>query len=391
METSPPPAAGRYLDHNGSTPIAPEVRELCLRLSREEYGNGAAPHPMGRRAAALVEDARERLAAVLGAASAEEVVFTSGGTESDNWALFGVAARNPGAHLVTSAIEHKAVLEPARELERRGHPLTVLEPDGAGRVSPESVEAALRPDTALVSLMWANNETGVVQPVREVGELCRERGIAFHVDAVCAFGKVPVRVDEVPCDLLSLSAHKFHAPKGVGLQFVRRGTELAPLHFGCGHQGGLRSGTPQTVGVAAMALAAELSTSGSLRPTPALAETRERLFAGLRALLPGVERNGDGELLPNTLNAWFPGIPARALQGALAARGVSVAAGASAAAGQPSHVLTAMGLGAERAAQSLRLSLGVETTAEDIDAVLALLPAALEEARALAPAPAPAS
>lgn len=388
MESSPTKTPGRYLDHNGSTPVAPEVLALCLELSREEYGNAAAPHPMGRRAAALVEDARERLAAVLGAASADEVVFTSGGTESDNWALFGVAARHPGAHLVTSAIEHKAVLEPARELGRRGHPLTVLEPDAAGRVTPEAVAAALRPDTALVSLMWANNETGVVQPVREVGELCRERGVLFHTDAVCAFGKVPVRVDEVPCDLLSLSGHKFHAPKGIGLQFVRRGTDLAPLHFGCGHQGGLRSGTPPTAPVAGLALAAELSTAGALAPTPSLAANREHLLAGLAALVPGLEPNGAGALLPNTLNAWFPGVPARALQAALAAEGFSVAAGASASSGAASHVLLAMGLGAERAAQSLRFSLGVETTREDLDALLEAMPAALDRARAAEPTPA---
>lgn len=384
MLDTPPPAAGRYFDHNGSTPLHPSIQRLCFELSREEYGNSAAPHPMGRRAAQLVDEARERLADVLGAETSE-IYFTSGGTESDNWALFGAAALRDSGHLIVSAIEHRAVLNAARELERRGFDLTVLQPHEDGAVHLRDVQAALRDDTFLVSIMWANNETGVCQPVREIGALCRERGILFHTDAVCAFGKLPVDVREVPCDLLSLSAHKFHAPKGVGLQYIRTGTKLAPLHFGCGHQDGLRSGSLNTVAIAAMAAAAQIVAESKFAPVAEIEARRQQLWNGLRNLAPELQRNGGGATLPNTLNVWFPGVPSAALLSRLAEQGFSVAAGASASKGQASHVLLAMGLSAERASESLRFSLGAETTAQDVEVLLAAMPAAIDAARHAAP------
>jgi len=384
MLDTPPPAVGRYFDHNGSTPLHPSIQRLCIELSREEYGNSAAAHPMGLRAAQHVNEARERLADVLGA-EPSEIYFTSGGTESDNWALFGTAALRDSGHLVVSAIEHRAVLNAARELERRGFDLTVVQPHADGAVHLRDVQAALRDDTFLVSVMMANNETGVCQPVREIGALCRERGILFHTDAVCAFGKLPVDVREVPCDLLSLSAHKFHAPKGVGLQYIRTGTSIAPLHFGCGHQDGLRSGSLNTVGIAAMAAAAQLVAESKFAPVAELEARRQQLWNGLRDLLPEAQRNGGGATLPNTLSVWFPDVPAPALQARLADHGFSVAAGASASKGQASHVLLAMGLSFERASETLRFSLGAETSAQDVDLLLAALPAAIEAARSASP------
>ncbi|MCB9916290.1 MAG: cysteine desulfurase [Planctomycetes bacterium] len=370
----------RYFDTNGSTPLADPVRALARTLLEETYGNASAPHPEGRAARALVETARAQVAALLGCAPGE-VIFTSGGTESNNHALFGTAALRPGAHLVVSSIEHKSVLQSARALERRGHPLTLVAPRGDGAVHVRDVEAALRPDTALVSLMWSNNETGIVQPVREVAALCREREVRFHTDAVCTLGKLPVDVREVACDLLSLSGHKLYAPKGIGVLYRRAGVALEPLLHGCGHQDGQRSGTENTLAIAGFGLACELQRRGELAPVEPYEALRRELWEGIQRALPAAQRNGAGGSLPNTLSVWFPGAPAARVQARLAADGFSVAAGAAASTGAPSHVLVAMGHTPARASESLRFSLGRHTTRAAVSALLEHLLPAVEACR----------
>lgn len=378
--TQPDSDLARYFDYNGSTPLAGPVRERCSALLGATFGNSAAPHPEGRAAAQLVGEARERVAATLGA-KPSEVVFTSGGTESNNFALFGTAARRSSGHLVVTAIEHRSVLNAALALEQRGFDLTLVQPRSDGAVHLRDVQAALRDDTFLVSVMWANNETGITQPVREIGALCRERDIRFHTDAVCAFGKLAVRVDEVPCDMLSLSGHKLYSPKGVGLLYLREGTEIEPLFYGCGHQNGLRSGTENTLGVAGFGEACKLYTTGALSSAYSLESLRQSLWNGIQAEIPGAERNGTGGSLPNTLNVYFPGAPAAEVQAKLAASGFSVAAGASASTGAASHVLLAMGHSSERASQSLRFSLGLWSTPDGVKHLLDSLCAAVESCR----------
>lgn len=376
-----PTALGKYFDHNGSTPLHPRVWELCASLLDEVFGDTAASHSEGRKAREVVERARLQLALTLNA-SADELCFTSGGTESNNWALLASAAGRAGGHLVVSSIEHESVLEAARELERRGFDLTCVDPRADGAVHLRDLQAALRDDTFLVSVMWANHETGVMQPVREIGALCRKRGIRFHTDAATACGKLPIDLREIECDLLSLSAHKLYAPKGVGLLFIREGVDLPPLHFGSGQQNGRRSGMENAVAIAGFGEAAK-ELSRDLEESVAAVETlRQQLWHGIQDRIPGAQRNGAGGLLPNTLNVFFPGASSSELQGLLARDGFSVGAGGSTSSGA-SHVLLAMGLDEERASQSLRFSLGISTTAPDVEHLLEHLVAALDEARAV--------
>ncbi len=310
-----------------------------------------------------------------------EIVFTSGGTESNNHALFGTAALHSSGHLVVSAIEHASVLKTALALEQRGFDLSLVQPRSDGAVHLRDVQAALRDDTILVSVMWANNETGVTQPVRGLASLCHKRGIRFHTDAVCALGKLAIDVSDVPCDLLSLSGHKLYAPKGIGVLYVREGTELEPLLFGCGHENGLRSGTQNTLGAAAFGKSCALQLTGALAPDYSIESLRQSLWNGIQSTISGVERNGAGGSLPNTLNVYFPGAPAALVQAALAAEGFSVAAGASASTGAPSHVLLAMGQTPERASQSLRFSLGLWSTPESVSHLLESLRSAVGTCR----------
>jgi cysteine desulfurase len=365
-----------YFDANGSTPLHPRVLETCRGLLADLYGNPSAAHAEGRRARAALDAARVTIARAIGA-SPEELWFTSGGTESNNWALFGCAAASPRRHLVISAIEHKSVLASARELERRGYELELLPVDSSGAVRRRDLEHLLRPDTLLVSVMSSNNETGVVQPVRELAELCRERGVLFHCDAVSTFGKLPVDVRALGCDLLSLASHKLYAPKGCGVLYVRKGVPIAPLVHGCGQQGGLRGGTENLLAVAGFARAVELYERGELASPQALAALRDELWLTLRERFPEAQRNGAGSFLPNTLNVCFPGADAGEVQAALAELGISVAVGAAAGGGAPSHVLCAMGLEPAQARASLRFSLGRSTTRESIQALVEGLAQAL--------------
>ncbi len=368
--------ADLYFDANGSTPVHPKVLEVCQAYLAGFFGNPSARHAEGLRARRAIDAARATIARELGA-SADEIWFTSGGTESNNWALLGTAERSSRRHLVVSAIEHKSVLQSARELERRGYELELLPVDSAGAVRKHDLEHRLRPDTLLVSVMAANNETGVVQPVREIGELCRERGVLFHTDAVAMLGKLPVDLRELPCDLLSLSSHKLYAPKGCGVLFVRSGVPIAPLIHGCGQQDGRRGGTENALPVVGFARALELLARGELVSPRNLAHWRDELWLRLGSRFPGCRRNGAGSFLPNTLNVCFPGCVALDVQAALAERGISVSVGAAAGGGAPSHVLTAMGLSVEQARSSLRFSLGRSTDAASIQALIDTLEAVL--------------
>lgn len=372
-----------YFDVNGSTPVHEKVLEAAWPFLADAYGNPSAAHPSGLRARAAIDAARETIAAALGARP-QEIWFTSGGTESNNWAVSSSVPRSvigahgelvpaSRAHVVVSAIEHKSVLSAAAELERAGHEVTRIAPDASGAVRVRDVEAAIRPTTRLVSVMVANNETGIVQPAREIGALCRARGIRFHTDAVCAFGKLPVDVRELSCDLLSLAAHKVYAPKGVGVLYVRQGVELPPLIVGCGQQDGMRAGSENAFGVVAFARAVELLQRGALSPERPIESLREDLWRGLQQRFPGCRRNGQGASLPNTLNVCFPGRVGGELQRALGERGISISAGSATATSTPSHVLVAMGLSDADARASVRFSLGRATTPASIRALLAAM------------------
>lgn len=376
-----PADAETYLDCNGSTPVHPAVVEAVLPFLHGSFANGSAAHPGGLAVRAAIDASRAEAAAALGG-SPDELVFTSGGSESNNHALLGVlAARGGGGHLVVTAIEHKSVLATAAWLEMRGVAVTRVAPQRSGAVDPADVERALRPDTALVSVMLANNETGVLQPIEAIARTTRARGIPLHVDAVAALGKVPVDVRALGCDLLSVAAHKLYAPKGAGLLYVRSGVAIEPLVHGCGQQRGTRGGTENTLAAVGFGRALGLLARDELASAPGeharVAALRDDLHARILELVPDAQRNGSGPSLPNTLNVWFPGRPGHALQHALGARGVAVAAGSAATGATPSHVLCAMGASPSRAAESLRFSLGLTTTRASIDRAIEALAHAL--------------
>ena len=366
-----------YLDHNATTPVDPRVIEAMLPAFTEHFGNPAShTHAYGWAAARLVERAREQIAAALGA-HPDEVVFTSGATESNNLAIKGVAwsLAGRGRHLVTVATEHKAVLDPCRRLAGAGFEVTVLPVDRHGRVGPEQLAAALRPDTVLVSVMLANNETGTLQPLAAIAEACRAAGVLLHTDATQAVGKIPVDVGALGVDLLSLSGHKIYGPRGVGALIVRRRKprlRLVPLFDGGGHEAGARSGTLNTPGIVGLARALELAAADLVEEGRRLAALRDRLHAGIVAGLDGVHENGHPtERLPNTLNLSFVGVDGNALLVGLTELAVSSGSACTSADPKPSHVLAALGVPPQLAAASLRFSLGRGNTGAEIDAAAA--------------------
>ncbi len=379
-----------YLDYNGSTPVDPEVALLHGRLLRDSFGNAAAGHPQGLAAREVIARGRGSIAAAIGARP-DELVFTSGGTEANNHVFAGVARRFRTGHVVVTGIEHKSVLRPAEFLAGEGFEATVVRPAPGGAVTVEAVRAALRDDTRLVSVMLANNETGVLQPVEAIAELCRARGVLFHTDAVAAIGKVPVDVGTIGCDFLTLSSHKLYAPKGCGVLYVRAGVELPAWILGCGQQDGRRSGTENTAGVAAFGLACERMLAGAYHGRVPLAELRDALWEGIRERFPEARRNGEGPCLPNTLSVAFPGHRGCDLQAALGQAGISVSAGAAAAGAAPSHVLLAMGCDDDRARSTLRFSLGAETVPRTVEACLEALSIALLGSASPEPVPTHAS
>lgn len=377
-----------YLDYAASTPVREEVREAMLPFMSERYGNPSSLHSWGREARAAVEGARARLAAALGAAPGE-IVFTRGGTEADNLAVLGRARLQPGAPVVCSEIEHRAVLAAAAAAEAEGAPRSLLPVDATGVVRRETLPELLARSPSVVSVMWVNNEIGTVQPIREIAEACLEAGVAFHSDAIQAFGKVPVRVDEVPVSMLALSAHKIYGPKGTGALFVRKGTRLAPLVHGGGHERGMRSGTEDVAGAVGFALAAELAVAELEQEAARLSGLRDRLEAELRRAVPGLVVNGEGApRAPHVLNVSVPGASGETMLLTMDMEGLAVSSGSACSSGAvtPSHVLTALGLPVEVSGPSVRFSFGRGSTDADVDRVLAVFPRLMERSRTLSAA-----
>ncbi len=375
-----------YLDNNATTPLLPEVFEAMRPYFGERFGNASSIHHHGQETRAAVEDARESVAKLLGCA-ASEIVFTSGGTESDNLAIAGLVAA--GDHVITSSIEHHAVLHACKHLEEIGCEVTVLPADGRGLIDPADVRRALRPKTKLISVMMANNETGVLQPVEEIGKIAAEAGVLFHTDAVQAAAKVPLDVRRIGCHLLSISGHKIHAPQGVGALHLKKGTRLRPLFFGGRHERSRRAGTENVPGIVGLGKAAELARQGFDRgDDKRLAAMRNRLEQGILAQVDEAGVNGEGVTrVPNTTNIHFDHIEGESLVIALDLKGLAVSTGAACSSGaiEPSHVLLAMGLKPERARASIRFSLGKQTTETDINFALALVPETVSRLRAISP------
>jgi cysteine desulfurase len=375
-----------YLDHNATTPLHPDVLAEMLPYLSERFGNPSSMHAWGREARQALEGARQTLAQSLGATDKDCIVFTGGGTEADNLALRGVldAQGGGGGHLIVSAVEHHAVLHTAEHLARRGRDVTWLSVDGEGLLDPQDVRLAIRPDTVLVSLMHSNNETGVLFPIREVARICRERGVLFHTDAIQSFGKLPVDVEALGVDLLSISGHKIRGPKGIGALYIRRGMKMLPLLTGGWQERSRRGGTENVAGAVGLARAAELTREDLEGAGGRMAELRDRLESGLLAAIPEVRRNGHPTVrLPQTSSLAFPGTEAESLILALDLCGIGVSSGAACSSGslEPSHVLTAMGLPHDRVQGSVRFSLGRGTTVEEIDCVLETLPPVVERMR----------
>lgn len=357
-----------YLDYNATTPAAPEVAGAVMRCLSDTFGNPSSSHELGQRAAAIVTEARGSVARLIGA-QAEEVIFTGCATEANNLALLGVARASTGKrHLVISAIEHPAVMAPAQQLEREGWALTVLPVDRFGRVSAADVQAALRPDTVLVSIMHANNEVGTLQPIREIAAVTRPRGVLLHTDAAQSAGKLPLDVYALGVDLLTLAGHKFYAPKGVGALYVRRGTPIARILFGADQERGLRPGTENVPAIAGLGAATELALA-HLPMAARLRDRRDALHQRLLAAIPDLHLNGHPyERLPNTLHVSFPGVSGRALlHAARADVAASVGSACHSEHDAVSGVLAAMGCDAARARGAVRFSTGWPTTEKDIE------------------------
>ena len=378
-----------YFDNNATTPLAPEVFEVMRPYLLEDYGNASSIHWFGQRAKAGVEKAREQVARLLNARSSE-IVFTSGGTESDNAAILGIveAARGERKHVVTTAIEHPAVLSTAKALERRGVSVTYVRVGASGVIDPADLASALCPETVLISVMHANNELGTVQPLEEIGRIARQRDIYFHTDAVQSIGKIPVDVEELGVDLLALSAHKLNGPKGVGALYVRKGTILRPLMHGGHHERDRRPGTENVAGIVGLGAAAEIAHGHMAEEHDRVAALRDRLEAGILASVPFVAVNGDRtHRVPTTTNLTFDYLEGEGFVIAMDLRGIACSTGSACSSGslEPSHVLSAIGLRPEQARASIRFSLGRFNTDEDIDTALRILPGVVEQLRAVSP------
>lgn len=387
----PLPDGTIYLDHAATTPVAPPVLERMLPYFTESFGNPSSIYTLGRAAAAALDDAHQTVAHVLGCRPTE-IVFTGGGSEADNLAIKGVAysPRRRGQHIVTTAIEHHAALHTCQQLEREGFTVTYLPVDSAGRVSPADVEAALTDQTALVTIMYANNEVGTIQPIAEIGALCRARRVPFHTDAVQAGGLLDLDVARLGVDLLTLSAHKFYGPKGVGVLYIRQGTRLQPQTLGGSQERNRRAGTENVAGAVGAAEALRLAQEHRQAEGVRLTKLRDHLIAGVLAI-PGARLTGHlTERLPNSASVTLEGVEGESLLLNLDLLGVAASSGSACTTGsvEPSHVLTAMGIPAEQARGHLRLTLGVSTTAADVDFVRAQLPPIVGRLRALSTLPA---
>ncbi|MFA5293966.1 MAG: cysteine desulfurase NifS [Methanoregulaceae archaeon] len=378
-----------YLDHAATTPTRPEVVEAMLPYFRERYGNPSSIYRIARESKKVVESARETVARALGAEPGE-IYFTSGGTESDNWAIKGVAFANRkrGDHVITSAIEHHAVLYPARYLVKQGFSATFLPVDSTGLVDPGVVEDAITEKTTLISIMTANNEIGTVEPVREIGRIARDHGIPFHTDAVQAVGHIPLSVKDDNIDLLSLSAHKFNGPKGVGVLYIRKGTRIDPLLHGGAQERNRRAGTENLAGIVGLATALDFAVQSLPREMERQKRSRDRLINGLLSSVPHSRLNGHPvQRLPGNVNISFEYVEGESILLSLDAYGICASTGSACTSGslEPSHVLLAIGLPHEVAHGSLRLTLGEENTDEEIDTVLETVPGIIGKLRAMSP------
>ena len=379
-----------YLDHSATTPLDPEVLQAMMPYLTEEFGNASSVYGLGQRARQAIDQARDEVAAFYGV-PAKDVIFTSGGTEGDNFALRGIAVRNAerGRHLITSSIEHDAVLQSADSLERNGFEVTRLAVDRHGVVDPQTLRRALRPDTILVSIMHANNEIGTIEPIQELVKVTREHSDAyFHTDAVQSTGKIPTRVDELGVDLLSMSAHKLHGPKGVGCLIVRSGVRLEPQTLGGGHERNRRAGTENVAGIVGLAKAVGIALRDMKKNTAHLVALRDRLIDGVLNRIPRSELTGHPtNRLPHHASFLFQGIEGESLLLQLDMEGIAASSGSACTSGslEASHVILALGYPRERALGSLRLSLGKGNTDADVDLVLDRLPSMVARLRAMTP------
>jgi cysteine desulfurase len=377
-----------YLDHNASTPVHPEVVAAMLPYFSERFGNPSSVHGFGREAREGLDTAREQIARFLGVGR-DEIVFTSGGTESDNLAIKGVAMARRQGHIITSQIEHHAVLRTCQNLETLGFEVTYLPVDGHGMVDPDEVRRNLRSDTILLSIMHANSEVGTVEPVREIGRIAKERGITFHVDAVQTFGKLPIDVDGYGIDLLSFSSHKIYGPKGVAGLFIRKGTRMVSIQHGGEHERRRRAGTENVAGIVGFGKAVEVRAREMTDEAVRVSALRNRLWDGISARVPEVRLNGHPtERLPGTCNMCFKHVESESIVLGLDLKGIAVSAGSACTSGnvEPSYVLVAMGVPVDWAMGSVRCSLGRSTTAEDIDYVIEATAPLVEKLRSLSPA-----
>lgn len=364
-----------YLDNAATTRMRPEVLEAMLPYLQDAFGNASAGYALARQAHGALDAAREQMRSALHAEKAREVYFTSGGTESDNWAIKGAALANrqKGRHIVTTAVEHHAVLETCEALEREGFSVTYLRPDGEGRICLADIERAVRPDTVLVSAMWANNEVGTVNPVAEIGAFLRERGILFHVDAVQAVGHLPIDVVQAKIDLLSLSAHKFHGPKGVGALYIREGVRMADLMDGGAQERGRRAGTENVAGIVGMGEAMRLAEEELSTEAARLSAIRDYMIRRALLEVPGAVLNGSREhRLPGNVNLSVPGVRSEVTLFKMDMAGIACSGGSACTAGAigASHVLLAMGLPDARVQSAIRFSFSRDTTREEVDAAV---------------------
>jgi cysteine desulfurase len=377
-----------YLDHNATTPVATEVADRMDRAQRELWGNASSVHHFGQQAKAAVDDARSQVATLLGAESSE-IIFTAGGTESDNFAIRGAAEAlevTGRKHLIATAVEHEAVLKTMAALGKRGWRITLLPVDATGIVSADALREAISDDTALVSVMHANNEIGTIQPVAELAQIAKGRGALFHTDAVQSAGKIPIDVKALGIDMLSISAHKFYGPKGVGAMWLRKGVRLTPFVTGGRQERTRRAGTENVPGIVGLGTAARLAREKLATETPRVQALRDRLESGILARVSGSERNGAvSPRVPNTTNISFDRVESESLLIGLDLEGIAVSSGSACSSGtlEPSHVLKAMGLPHLRTLSSIRFSLGAANTDEDVERVISALPPLVEKLRSL--------
>lgn len=378
-----------YLDYNSTTPIHPEVSKAMLPYYEEIFGNPSSIHQFGQQARNAIEEAREKVAEFIDA-EPEEIVFTSGGTEADNSAIKGTAYANKtkGRHIVTSSIEHHAVLNPCKYLEKNGFKVTYLPVDKYGLINPDELKKAITKETILITIMHANNEVGTIEPIAEIGKIAKEKGILFHTDAVQSVGKIPVNVNDLNVDLLSLSGHKIYGPKGIGVLYIRKGTRIQPLIHGGHHEKNRRAGTENVPGIVGIGKAMEIAKDTMEKELIHLTDLRNRLCSGIEERIDHVRLNGHPEKrLPNTLNMSFEFIEGESIILNLDMKGIAVSSGSACTSGslEPSHVLGAMGVDPAVAQGSIRFSLGKDSRVEDIDYVLEILPEVVFRLRAMSP------